>query len=88
MAHEILQTLLHDVGEAQWFSLTADETRDIGGSEQLSVLLRWVDGNYTIHEDLVGLMEVEMNDAKKFTSTIKDVLLRCSLQLCQCRDQA
>ena len=88
MAHEVLRTLLHDVREAQWFSLIADETRDISGSEQLSVSLRWVDDNYTIHEDLVGLMEVEMTDAETLTSTLKDVLLRCNLQLSQCRGQA
>ena len=63
-------------------------SRDISGSEQLSVLLRWVDDNYTIHEDLVGLMEVEMTDAETLTSTLKDVLLRCNLQLSQCHGQA
>ena len=88
MAHEVLQTLLHDVREAQWFSLIADETRDISGSEQLSVSLRWVDDTYTIHEDLVGLIEVEMTDAETLTSTLKDVLLHCNLQLSHCRGQA
>ena len=88
MAHDILRTLLHELREAQWFSLIADETRDISGSEKLSVSLRWVEDNYTIHEDLVGLMEVEMTNAETLTSTIKDLLLRCNLQLCHCRGQA
>ena len=79
MAHEVRRTLLHDVREAQWFSLIADETRDISGSEQLSVSLRWVDETYTIHEDLVGLVEVEMTDVGTLISTLKDVLLRSNL---------
>ena len=73
---------------SQWFSLIADKTRDISGSEQLSVSLRWVDETYTIHEDLVALVEVEMTDAETLTSTLKDVLLCCNLQLSQCRGQA
>ena len=50
--------------------------------------LRWVDKNYGINEDMVGLVEVEMTDAATLTSTLKDVLLRCNLQLSQCRGQA
>ena len=37
---------------------------------------------------MVGLVEVEMTDAATLTSTLKDVLLRCNLQLSQCRGQA
>ena len=33
-------------------------------------------------------MEVEVTDPETLTSTIKDVLLRCNLQLCQCRGQS
>ena len=33
-------------------------------------------------------MEVEMTDALTLTSTLKDVLLRCNLQIAQCRGQA
>ena len=50
--------------------------------------MRRVDNNYRINEDLVGVVEVEMTDAATLTSTLKDVLLRCNLQLAQCRVQA
>ena len=50
--------------------------------------MRRVDKNYGINEDLVGVVEVEMTDAATLTSTLKDVLLRCNLQLAQCRVQA
>ena len=88
MAHQQLKKLLQDVHEAEWFALIADETRDVSGSEQLGVSLRWVDKNYGINKDMVGLVEVEMTDAATLTSTLKDVLLRCNLQLSQCRGQA
>ena len=50
--------------------------------------MRWVDKNDGINEDLVGLVEVEMSDAATLTSTLKDVPLRCNLQLAQCHVQA
>ena len=86
MAHQVLKNL-QDIHEAEWFALIADETRDISGAEQLGVSMRWVDKNYGISEDLVGLVEVEMTD-ETLASTLKDVLLRCNLQLAQCRGQA
>ena len=51
--------------------------------------MRRVDKNYGINEDLVVVVEVDrMTDAATLTSTLKDVLLRCNLQLAQCRVQA
>ena len=40
MVHQILRGLLHNIREAEWFSLIADETRDISGIEQISIFLR------------------------------------------------
>ena len=42
-----------------FFSLIADETRDISGKEQLVVSLRWVNDSYEVNEDLIGLVDVE-----------------------------
>ena len=71
MANQQLKKLFQDVHEAEWFALIADETRDVSGSEQLGVSLRWVDKNYGINEDMVGLVEVEMTDAATLTSPSK-----------------
>ena len=88
MAHQLLRNLLDQIRRAEWFAVIADETRDMSGHEQLGISVRWVDGSYNVHEDLVGLVEVEVTDAATLTSTLKDTLLRCNLQLVQCRGQA
>ena len=49
--------------------------------------IRWIDAEFVIHEDLIGLMHVEKTDANTLTTAIKDVLIRCSLPLSQCRGQ-
>lgn len=88
MAHQLLRQLLNEIRKAEWFSIIADETRDISGGEQLSISLRWVDTSYTVYEDLIGLVEVEQTDAATLAETIKDTLLRSNIQLIQCRGQA
>ena len=87
MAHQLLRNL-DQIRRAEWFAVIADETQDMSGHEQLGISVRWVDGSYNVHEDLIGLIEVEMTDAATLASTLKDTLLRCNLQLVQCRGQA
>lgn len=88
MSHQLLRTLLSEVREAKYFSLIADETRDASCHEQLSISARWVDKQFDIHEDFIGLMEVEKTDAATLTSVISDCLIRCNLHLSNCVGQA
>ena len=53
-----LRNILQSIRDNKWFSLTADETRDITNGEQLSVSIRWVDSNYAVHEDFIGCVLV------------------------------
>ena len=50
--------------------------------------MRWVDECYLIHEDVVGLIEVQSTDGATLASLIKDALLRCQRELGCCRGQA
>ena len=88
MAFQLLRRLLEDIRSAGWYSIIADETRDVSGKEQLAISIRWVDASYNVNEDLVGFVEVAETDASTLTSAIKDVLLRMSLSLSQCVGQA
>ena len=78
MATQVLRSLLDDI-KAQaaqpLFALIVDETRDISGVEQLAISLRWVNQFYEVHEDLIGLVSVELTNA----STLKSVRLPCTL---------
>ena len=75
MATQLLQKLLKEIRSAEWYSIIADETRDISGAEQLGISVRWVENDYQVHEDLIGLVEVEMTDSATLCTIIKDVLL-------------
>ena len=85
MAHQLLWGLLDEIRIAEWFAIIADETSDISHTEQLAISLHWVDTNYIINEGIIALCEVEQTDAATITSTIKDALIRCCLQISNVR---
>ena len=88
MGNTLLRKLLTRIREAQWFSIIADETRDISNHEQLSICIRWVNSAYEVQEDLIGMVHVLSTTSATLTSAIKDVLIRCILPLNNCRGQA
>ena len=87
MAQTILRSLLEDIKSVPFYSLIADETRDIGGKEQLAISLRWVTDSYDINEDLIGFFNVDKTDAFTLATILKDVLIRCNVSLSNCRGQ-
>lgn len=88
MGQSILRSLLTDIRMALWFSILADEATDISRHEQMSLSIRWVDEGYAIHEDVLGLFQLPDTRAATIFSAIKDILIRCTLPIVQCRGQA
>ena len=50
-------------------------------------MLRWVDETLTVHEEFIGLYEVETIEAKTLVSILKDCLLRLNISLSKVRGQ-
>ena len=88
LGNAVLRKILSNIREATWFAVLADETTDISNQEQLSMSIRWVTKTYEVHEDFIGLVHVPNITASVLAIAIKDVLIRCSLPLVQCRGQA
>lgn len=87
MGNELLRQILVKICAATWFAVLADETADITNNEQLSISIRWVNESYDVYEDFIGLVHVPRITSDVITAAIKDVLIRCSLPLSQCREQ-
>ena len=58
-----------------WYSIIADEATDVKNTEQLNLAIRWVDSNYKVHEDSVGLLRVTDTKAELFFMLLKTCLL-------------
>ena len=61
--------------------LIADEASDISHNEHMNIAIRWVDSNYDIHEDTLGLVQLPDTKATTLFSIIKDVLIRQSKEV-------
>ena len=88
MGQSVLRKILGDIRTSLWYSIIADEATDVCHHEQMSLSIRWVDQDYNIHEDTLGLIQLPNTKAVTIFSSIKDVLIRCSLPISQCRGQA
>ena len=84
MGQAVLRNTLASIHEAAYYSILADETRDLSNLEQLTICIRWVDDHYSIHEDFSGLMKLRNITAHVILTALKDVLVMCNLSLARC----
>lgn len=87
MGQHLLRKVLSDIHDAGIFAVLADETRDITNQEQLAICIRWVDAKFDIHEDLIGLVQLDTTTADSITKAMKDIFTHCSLPIGQCKGQ-
>lgn len=83
----VLRRLLAKIKECSP-PIIVDEATDVAWREQLNLSVRWVDNDYEISEDPVGLYSLPNTKAETIYSVIMDILTRCSLPLQHCRGQA
>lgn len=90
MGQTVLGTLLSSIKSTSpsWFSILADEATDVANREQFNLSIRWVDEDYAVNEDPVGLFCLPDTTANTLVVVLKDLLIRCSLPLSLCRGQA
>ena len=81
-----MRQLLVTIREATWYAVLADETADIA-HKQLSNSICWVDKDYNVNKDFIGLMHVPRITSDVLTNAIKDIFVQCALPLRHCRGQ-
>lgn len=84
----ILQKLVSKINDATCFSILADETTDIGGIEQLSLCVRYVDKeNFNITEQFLQFIPVHDLTGKAIATTILDQLQSMKVDIKKLRGQ-
>ena len=71
----------------EWFTIMIDEITDVSNAEQMVFCLRYVDAHLEVHEEFIGLYNLERTNAGMIVSVVKDVLLRMNLSITNCRGQ-
>ena len=70
MADHVLHSLLTEIISAPWFAVLADEATDVQYNEQMCVVIRWVDEEYKILEEPIGLIQVPKTDSATLTGAL------------------
>ena len=87
MSNRVLRMVSGRIRNATFYSVMIDETTDVSNVEQVVVCFRWVSENFDVHEDFVGLYEVESTGAERLYQVITDVMLRLNLTASKVRGQ-
>lgn len=74
--------LIHTINNSESFSVLADETMDVAGTEQLSLAARYFDpATNVVREDFLGFTPLTRLDAKHISDTIISTLSAWGLNL-------
>ncbi|XP_025413148.1 52 kDa repressor of the inhibitor of the protein kinase-like [Sipha flava] len=88
----LLEHIIKDVKESQFFSVIADESCDISGIEQLSLGVRFVHkmstGKFCVREEFLGFVPLQRLDAETISEQILSTLIKFGLDLSKMVGQA
>ncbi|KAB0798511.1 hypothetical protein PPYR_09504 [Photinus pyralis] len=88
MGSEVKQKLISDVKNATYFAIIVDSTPDITHTDQLTLILRFVDEKGKIRERFFGFLEIEQHDSSYLENVILSALSSLTLSITQCRGQS
>ena len=87
MSKQLLRSLLTEIKSEVNYAIITNETRDITRKQQIAISLRCVNRSSEVHDDLVGIINVEATDASNLKMVIQDCLVSCRLSLSNCCGQ-
>ena len=77
LSKAVTSSLVHKINKAPFWSLILDSTSDITQTDQLSIVVRWVqikDGKYNIVERFLGFVKIADSKAETIVRTAKRFL--------------
>ena len=75
MSKMVLRKISQNLQHTTFYTIMVDETTDVSNVEQVVICLRWVSEKFEVHEDFVGLYEVESTKAARLHQVVIDVFL-------------
>ena len=86
MGHKVLRLFLSNIKRCKpsWYSIIAVEATDIIYNEQFNVSIQYVDDDYVVCEDSIGLVPLPNITASTLAALLRDMLTCCALPLSLC----
>jgi len=64
MSNQVFKNITGDIKNAKVFSILVYETQDLSCHEQVSIVIRYVDKAFKIHEVFYGFYKTDRTDSK------------------------
>lgn len=87
LALGMLQEISENLQNAKFFTTMADEPADVSIKQQLVVCIHWVDDNFIIREDFIGMCPLPRTTADQIVETLRDALQQMNLNIQNARGQ-
>ena len=87
IGEHIRERILTEIKEAKYYSILCDEVSDVSNKEQVSIVLRFVDGSNCIREEFLDFISTERITGEVLACNIKITLAKYGLELKNCRGQ-
>lgn len=79
--------IIGEVKGAKWYSILCDEATDHSNKEQVSVVLRFVDGNCNIKEEFLDFVGTKRITGEVLARKLKETLVKYDVDFQDCRGQ-
>lgn len=86
MAETVLSEITDELYQSTWFSIMVDESKDISGKEQLSVVVRYL-FDHNLHEEFLGFVRLHELNAMYLKNSICEMLQTCNIDAKNCVGQ-
>ena len=87
MSHHVLRRILEDIHSSPFLAVMVDEATDKSNKGQLTIVMRWIDDDFIVSEEFLGLYYLSAIDAQSIVDAIMDVFLRFQTPLSRLRGQ-
>ena len=87
MALHMSRQIIKSLEQTPFITLMVDETTDISNKEQAVFCLCWVDHEFEVHEEFIGLHAIDSTDASHIFAMTKAALTRLHIPMNKIRGQ-
>ena len=86
MAGKVIKKIQNELNQASYYTIIADETKDISKKEQLSIIVRYVYSGL-VHERFIKYVHATELDAASLTENILQIISQMQLSIDRCVSQ-
>lgn len=87
MAHHVLRMIPTCLQQSLFLAIMVHETTDVSNKKQLTLVMRWIDEDFDVFEEFLGMYSLQSTTPESIVTAITDVLVRFQIPMTKIRGQ-